>query len=620
MTKNSSWDAVREKLEDVYSPQQAGGLVDDIRALGAGLDAGAGKAAETGFERLGPRDLALIAYADSIVGADRSPLATLHDFIVRYGLDEVFPNLHILPFYPWDTDRGFSVKDYYRVNPDYGEWSDCHALAARVRLMFDFVANHASIDNPLVQGALLAEHLDERDPEYAAAAAFRDYVIVYREDQRPGDEQLKSLARPRAFPVLTRYRVVTRADGTHAAVLGAPRPGEAVRGSGYVWTTFSRAPRADGTEDTRQVDLNFRNPAVFLETIRILLFYLQNRAELIRLDAIGYLWKRLGCSSLHEPECHRLIEVVNDVLKLLAPQVITIAEVNEPQEKAFLYLGTEEHPEADMAYQFSHFSMAIHAVLTGRARYYRDWLRSIGRFDGRQFTTVLGSHDGLAMKQARELLPEAEFETLCRILVEEHGGLSNMAVLPGGRKVVYEVCATPWDLINDPNREEDFELQLARFLAVAALGLCVPGIPAIYFQGLVGARNYRPAAGLDENRTVNREVFRAEQLYPLLDREDSREARVLRALTTLCRHRQGQPAFDPHTGFAVIDNASDACVSVRLEARAPGDHLLSLVNVGASPCRPEVPLDGGYVDVLSGMAAPEVLAPYQVCWLRRAAA
>ncbi len=589
----SNWDQIQNKLSEVYPPKGASDLVQQIRELTADLEKNVVADGSTGFDKLSERDLCLITYANSITSSDKTPLATLTDFITRYGLDQLLPDVHILPFYPWDTDRGFSVKDYYEVNPDYGTWDDCLALAQHVRLMYDFVANHASAENPLVQKALIVEHLDENDPDYQAYLPYKDFVVIYSEENRPSDETLKSLARPRAFPVLTKYRVVKNATGSKAAILGAAQPGETVLGSGYVWTTFSRAKRADGTEDTRQVDLNFRNPAVFLETIKILLFYVEKKGVMIRLDAIGYLWKRLGSSSLHEPECHKLIEVLGDVLRLTAPQAITIAEVNEPQEKAFLYVGTKEHPEADMAYQFSHFSLAIHAVLTGKARYYSDWIETTYDYGGRQFTTALGSHDGLAMKQARELLPEDEFDELARILVEEHSGLANMAFLPGGKKSVYEVCER-----------------------VTALGLQVPGIPALYFQGLFGAKNYFPEGGLDENRTVNREVFKAEELYPKLDDPQSHEARVLKAVKNLCAIRQKQPAFNPHTGYQVLKNASPGCVSMLLEAGDSSHNIITVVNVSASEQPLGINLDGNYRDIVSGHSAPANLAPYQVCWLK----
>ncbi|RIK99970.1 MAG: sugar phosphorylase, partial [Proteobacteria bacterium] len=256
---------------------------------------------------------------------------------------------------------------------------------------------------------------------------------------------------------------------------------------------------------TKQVDLNFANPKVFVEAAKILNFYAEKGAGLIRLDAIGYLWKRLGSSSIHEPEAHALVSAMAEVLALAYPQVITVSEVNEPQDRSFTYLGSSERPEADLVYQFSHFPLAIHAIHTGNAEFYQSWLASMNEVGGRQFVTVLGSHDGMGLKPVRGILPDGELEKLSTLLVEQCGCKPNYAVLPGGSKIIYEICATPWNLVNTSNSRLDFETQLARYSVVLILGLSVRGLPAIYFNGIFGAENYAPSGGLDENRTVNRE-------------------------------------------------------------------------------------------------------------------
>merc|ERR1719326_2831374 len=117
-----------------------------------------------------------------------------------------------------------------------------------------------------------------------------------------------------------------------------------VIGTGYVWTTFSRAKLKDGKEDTRQVDLNYRNPHVLAEVVRVLLFYVRKGSRIIRLDAIGYIWKVLGSNSIHERGTHMLLAIVYRVLKLADPRVMTVAEVNEPVSKCLGYLGSKELP------------------------------------------------------------------------------------------------------------------------------------------------------------------------------------------------------------------------------------------------------------------------------------
>ena len=600
----------RQQLHDLLQPiyhDRTAELVSDITQAVADFTTSCPpetKAQLAARQRLTPADQALICYANSVEDSGgRKPLAALRETLQQQGIFDVLPIVHLLPFYPWDTDRGFSVQDYRQVHPEYGTWDDIAALDEDARLMFDFVANHASVDNPLIQSALIATALPEADSRYPEHARYKDFAITFSEETPPADDDLAQLSRPRPNPVLTPYFVEETGSGELAAKLGQTSEATGtVLGSGYVWTTFSRALRDDGTEDTRQVDLNFKNPQVFLEAIKILLFYVQQGAEIIRLDAIGYIWKKLGSASLHEPEAHAVMAATNFVLTGAAPGVLSIAEVNEPQEKVFTYLGSTERPESDLVYQFTHFPLAVMAVHTGSGAHWRAWLPTTEPFAGRQFITALGSHDGMGMKPIIGLVPDEEIDAFTKKLVAEYGALPNYAKLPGGKEIVYEAAATPWNLINQPDSDEPFELQLKRYLAVLALGLIPRGIPALYINGLIGATNYQPPTGLDENRTINRQVFDFEQLsHQLADASDHHHA-VLAAVKELLARRASEPAFDPAGSFTVLDTGNDAVIAVRLFTADQSDQLLSLVNVSA----------GEQLAVLDGSSL--TLAPYQVLW------
>ena len=200
--------------------------------------AGTGAAVPGGSPSMpGAGDVALIAYADSIRGSAGPPLAALRRFVRRY-LARAINTLHLLPFFPWDTDRGFSVRDFRAVDPRNGAWADLEALAREFsHLMVDLVINHASLDNPLVQGALTG------DPRY------RDFVIRYDDGAQPDAAALAALTRPRPDPVLTRYYVVAT-GGYKRATFDLPPDGPAGTDGGWVWTTFSRPPNADGSTAT----------------------------------------------------------------------------------------------------------------------------------------------------------------------------------------------------------------------------------------------------------------------------------------------------------------------------------------------------------------------------------
>lgn len=613
-------------LRAVYGPA-ADSLIEDLVS-----DLPAAEAAPR--PPLPGRDQACwIGYADSLVGGEgRSPLETLRGSFTRHGLGEAFPVVHLLPFYPWDTDRGFSVEDYYAVAPENGRWGDVEALAGDgLALMFDFVANHASIANPLVQSALIARHLDPDDPRRTAHARYQDFVLAFAEDA-PEPDQLAALARPRAAPVLTPYCLLEHPDERLEALPGHRQDpevdqrlaaGSQVRGEGLVWTTFSRGPDAAGREQTRQVDLDYRNPAVFREAAKILCFYRDRGAALLRLDAIGYLWKRLGSTSLHEPETHQLLVALKAYLELAAPEVQTVAEVNEDQERVLGYLGEDAAPESDLVYQFTHFPLAVHAVHTGQAGPYRDWLATLAPFRGRQFVTALGSHDGMGMKPLRGRLPEDELEAFAARLAEDHGGLPNHAVLPGGRRIVYEVCATPWDLINAPGQPHALE----RYRAVAALGLLPRGLPGFYVNGVFGLGGHHPEEGLDENRTVNRQRLDAAWLDGQLADPASRPARVLAMLRHLLARRAALPAFDPDAPALEPLDLGAGLVAARVPACDPEHDLVALVDVAGagrsldpSALAAALPGEGPLVDHLDEAEVPAgtlEVPPYGVLWVGR---
>src|SRR5512134_2771321 len=216
-------------------------------------------------ESLSERDSVLITYADQLKESDTPSLQTLTHFCERY-LSGLVNTIHILPFFPYSSDDGFSVVNYQAVRMEFGDWEEIAQLGAKFRLMFDAVINHVSVRHEWFQAFL------KDDPDY------RDYFIVVN-----GKPDLSRVVRPRALPLLTKFDT-----------LSGPR---------QVWTTFS----AD------QVDLNFQNPNVLLEIIDTLLFYVDHGAQLLRLDAIAYLWKEIGTPCIHLPQTHSLIKLFRAV-------------------------------------------------------------------------------------------------------------------------------------------------------------------------------------------------------------------------------------------------------------------------------------------------------------------
>ncbi len=523
--------------------------------------------------RLTQRDAILITYGDQVREPNAAPLRTLADFCARH-LAGVVNTIHLLPFFPYSSDDGFAVMDYRAVNPALGDWNDVARVGAHFRLMFDAVVNHVSAQSEWFQGFLRDE------PRY------RDFFIV-----APEGADVSRVIRPRTLPLLTEF--------------------ETSRGAQNVWTTFS----AD------QVDLNFRNPDVLLEIVETLLFYVARGAELIRLDAIAFLWKEFGTTCLHLPQTHRVIQLFRAVLDAVAPHVILITETNVPHADNLAYFGDGAN-EAQMVYNFALPPLTLHAFHTGDARALSRWARAL-TLPSKQVTffNFLASHDGIGLNPARGILSDEEIDALvARTLA--HGGLISHKTNPDGTSSPYELNINYFDALNDPAASEPLALQIDRFVAAHAIMLALVGVPGIYFHSLFGSRSWRAGvAQTGQNRTINREKPERAALERELSDASSRRQRVFARLAQLLRARAAQPAFDPFGAMRVPD------LDAAIFAVWRGDQVLCLHNVSAQPRAArldaaELGATGRWEDLLTGesfdAARALTLAPYETRWLVRA--
>jgi sucrose phosphorylase len=447
------------------------------------------------------RDAILITYGDQFSEPNRTPLQTLEAVLrERFGF---ITGVHILPFYPYTSDDGFSVVDYRAVDANLGDWPDIDSISNRFALMADLVLNHVSASSAWFQGFL------KDDPLY------RDYFIVID----PGTD-LSGVVRPRALPLLT--------------------PFETPSGLKHVWTTFS----AD------QIDLNFRNPNVLLEVIEALLCYVQHGAKLIRLDAVAYAWKEIGTPCIHLEGVHRIVKLFRLVLEAVAPGVAIITETNVPHKDNIAYFGSLlEHAtdEAHMVYQFPLPPLVLHTFRIGDATRLVNWLKNLEPPPpGTTFFNFLASHDGLGVMPANGLL-EPEEITALKDQATRHGGRVNMRNTPSGT-VPYELNITLFDMLSNPSSDEPEDLKINRFIAANAILLSLQGVPGIYIHSLLGSPN--DLYGLHEsgiNRRINRQKFTRATLERELNAPNSRASAVLTRWQQLLKVRASHPAFAPNT-------------------------------------------------------------------------
>ncbi|RMG95511.1 MAG: sugar phosphorylase, partial [Chloroflexi bacterium] len=481
------------------------------------------------------KQVVLITYGDQVTEPGTPPLRTLANFCTHY-LPGVVDTIHILPFYPYSSDDGFSVIDYMAVDPALGNWDDVAALRTHFRLMFDAVLNHVSAQSDWFQAFL------RDDPTY------RDYFVVVEPDT-----DVSAVFRPRALPLLTRVKTAVSEK--------------------LVWTTFS--------ED--QIDLNYRNPDVLLKAIEILLHYISHGAEYIRLDAVAFLWKEIGTNCLHRPQTHAIIQLIRAVLDIVAPQVVLITETNVPHEENIAYFGDGTN-EAQMVYNFSLPPLTLHAFHTGQAETLSQWASNLKRPSGRAtFFNFLASHDGIGLTPAKGILTETDISRMCaRIL--ELGGYVSYRTQTDGTQSPYELNINYLDALGDPARpNEPIDLIARRFLTAHAIMLSLAGVPGIYFHSLFGSRSWPEGVHLSgHKRRINRQKFNRTELEAELNNPTSLRHLVYKGFVQLLQARRHDPAFHPMGEQAVLFLHSGVFSLLRL-AKNGRSAVLCLHNITPSP-------------------------------------
>ncbi len=516
-------------------------------------------------------DAVLITYGDQVTQTGEAPLETQRKFLLQRGLGHVLSTVHILPFFPYSSDDGFSVIDYRLIDPALGDWSDVASLGQDFDLMFDLVINHCSRHSEWFR-----KYLHGEEP-YASFFIEVDPL-----------QDVSQVTRPRSHPLLTPYATS--------------------RGTRHVWTTFS--------DD--QIDLNFASPSVLVEMIDILLFYLQQGARIIRLDAIAYLWKELGTSCIHLPQTHEVVKLMRTIVDALAPGTILLTETNVPHEENVSYYGDGD--EAQMVYQFSLAPLLAEALQTGNATVLNRWLADLEPTpQGTSVFNFTASHDGIGVRPLEGIMPADRLERFIEA-VRHRGGHVSMKRNADGSESPYELNITYFDVVADPDNPDPL-LQVRRFLAGQAVMLSLKGIPGIYFHSLVGTPNN--LAGVQETgraRSINRRKFERDELATILDQTDSPQAQVLEGYRRLLAVRREQPAFHPDALQRIIETEAPALVALVRESTAPSQKLLVLANLGSQPLTVDVESLIGtrpHRDLLGQCEADAsvTLEPYQIAWL-----
>ena len=438
--------------------------------------------------------IVMITYADTIEDKNSLPINSINKFLKEYCAD-TFEIVHILPFFPSSSDKGFSVKDYYSVYHQFGQWNDILRISKEFGVMADVVINHGSSESLWFKNFIKGEGKGS------------DYFLNFDE---PFDTS--KVVRPRTSDLLN---PVETADGTK-----------------YIWCTFSKD----------QVDYNFSNPVVLFEFIQIIIFYLSRGITVFRFDAVAFIWKKIGTSCINLEKTHEIVRLFRTLLTYLSPKAILVTETNTPARENVSYFGNAN--EAHWIYNFSLPPILIYSILAGDSSYLEKLTMSMPPSQlGTSYLNFIASHDGIGLRPAETFLTKDEISRFIN-LMEQNGGRVSYRSNNTDTPEPYEINITLFDAMKESFNKE-VNLYLERFICIHAIMLSLEGVPAFYIHSLFGTQNdYALYKQNNQNRSLNRGKIKISEID--LSNESEPESNIFLQLRKLMHIRKKQPAFHPN--------------------------------------------------------------------------
>lgn len=424
-------------------------------------------------------EIMLITYPDSM-GHNLKDLDRILD---RYFAGAV-GGVHILPFFPSSSDRGFAPLGYEKVDPQFGTWEDVERIAAKYYLMCDFMINHISAQSPYYQ-----DFLKRKD-----ASPYRDLFIRYKdfwEGGEPTQAQVDAIykRKPRAP-----YVVAGFADGTQEKV----------------WCTFGE----------EQIDLNLASETGKRFVRENMESLCRHGISLLRLDAVGYVTKRAGTSCFFvEPDIWEILAGAQETVSPYGSRIL-------PEVHEHYSMPVKIEQKGYYVYDFALPMLLLNALYYGQTKYLKHWFTICPRH---QFTT-LDTHDGIGVVDVRDLLPDAEIDRTKEDIFRFGANVKKVYNTAAYNNLdIYQVNCTYYSAVGEDDRA---------YLLARAVQFFAPGIPQVYYVGMLAGRNdLKLLEETKEGRNINRHYYTEEEIGAEVQRP------VVRKLLELMRFRNTAPAF-----------------------------------------------------------------------------
>lgn len=441
----------------------------------------------------------LISYPDSLGGN----LQNLRD-VIEHGLPGLFKGgIHILPPFPSSGDRGFAPLTYMEIDPKFGTWEDIRAIGRDHDVLLDLMVNHISAKSDYFQDFL----------RHGRSSPFADLFITIdkvwpQKDPPPEDVKKIFLRRPEPF---SDFEI------------------EATGRVEKVWTTFGKVTPSE------QIDLDVTSEATRKLLVEVLTMFSQNNVKIVRLDAIGYVIKKPGTSCFFvEPDIYRFLEWLRERSRPLAIEILPEVHAHQSTQLKLAERGY-------WIYDFILPYTILEAMIFRNGDNLSEYLK---KRTPRQFT-MLDCHDGIPVKPDLNGLYKSErVKELVKICMERGANLS-LIFSPEHRDPdgfdVHQIRGTYYSLL-DVNDDA--------YLAARAIQFFTPGIPQVYYVGLLAGENdHEGAKKSGEGRDVNRHNYSLEEIEIAMRRE------VVQRLLRLIRFRNEYQAFNGD--FNVLDSEAD---------------------------------------------------------------
>lgn len=515
-------------------------------------------------------DVALITYLDTFYNNDEKNIQTLEQVLNTYLQDNV-SIIHLLPFFPYSSDDGFAVIDYLKIKKGLATWGDIKKLSLKYKIMADLVINHCSSQSEWFQ-----QFLNNQLPG-------KNYFLDYKDKF-----DTSKIVRPRSHDLLQIFKTK--------------------KSEKFVWCTFSRD----------QVDLNFKNKDVLIEFLKIIKFYLDQGISILRLDAVAFLWKKLGTNCINLNETHEVIKLFRLLLDASSQKTFLITETNLPNKENLDYFGNGN--EAQLIYNFSLPPLILYSMLYGNSTILRKWLMSMPPpMEGTTYFNFIASHDGIGIRPAEGLISEKNIKAILRRMKEFGGEVSYRKV--ENKNKPYEINIALIDALKGTIDNLD-NFQIERFICAHAIMLSLEGIPAIYVHSFFGTENdYSGMQSTKQKRSINRKRYDLKDLRNKMNKKTINST-VLKQLNSLISIRKKQPAFHPNaTQFTL--NLGEKIFALWRQCQNRKQSIFVLCNI-TSQKQPvdlnEINLifNKNWVDLISNKKIESKkisLKPYQTMWI-----